>query len=408
MTIQSTMINTETSERASIRSTAYACRSCGAPGMSVFYEMKNVPVHSCILLNDQTEAINFPKRDIALGFCPACGFIQNVLFDPGMLRYSSAYEEQQSFSPRFNVFAEELARDLIERYALRGKQIVEIGCGKGDFLVLICQLGQNRGVGVDPSYIPERVEAAGVSFIQDFYDERHAALTGDMICCRHTLEHIPDTLEFMRRVRRSVGERRDCTIFFEVPDVGRVLRDIAFWDIYYEHCSYFTLGSLARLFRKADFDVIRLTKEFDEQYLLLDAVPGNGSASAALKEEDDMEELRRDVKFFAASYTARLNEWRQRIEEVRQKRQRAAIWGSGSKCVSFLSTLGITNEIEMIVDINPHRHGKFLAGSGKRISPPDALREYQPDVVIAMNSIYCDEIRQELQHMGLNPKLTAV
>ena len=211
MTIESMMIKTETSERASITPTACLCSSCGAPGMSVFYEMKNVPVHSCILLNDQSEAVNFPKRDIALGFCSACGFIQNVLFDPAMLRYSSAYEEQQSFSLRFNIFAEELARDLIERHGLRNKQIVEIGCGKGDFLVLICQLGRNRGVGVDPSYIPERVEAEGVSFIQDFYGERHAHLTGDLICCRHTLEHIPNTFEFMQTVRRSVGSRSDCT-----------------------------------------------------------------------------------------------------------------------------------------------------------------------------------------------------
>jgi SAM-dependent methyltransferase len=402
------MLKTEASDSVSATSSSYQCRSCGTPGMSVFYEMKNVPVHSCLLLNDQKEALYFPKRNIALGFCQSCGFIQNVIFDPAMLRYSSAYEEQQSFSPRFNIFAEELAQDLIQRYGLRGKQIVEIGCGKGDFLVLICRLGQNRGVGVDPSYIPERVEAEGVSFIRDFYDEQHAGLKGDMVCCRHTLEHIPDTHEFMKTVRRSVGDREDCLVFFEVPDVGRVLREIAFWDIYYEHCSYFTLGSLARLFRKTDFDVIRLAKEFDDQYLLIDARPGNGAASAKLKEEDDLDELRRDVEYFAANYRGRLQEWRRRIDEVIEKRQRAAIWGSGSKCVSFLSTLGITDEIDMIVDINPHRHGRYLAGSGKKISSPEALREYKPDVVIAMNPIYCDEIRNDLDRMGLNPQLTAV
>lgn len=408
MTIESTMLKTEVKERESGTPAAYECRSCGAPGMSVFYEMNNVPVHSCLLLDDQKEALNFPKRNIALGFCESCGFIQNVIFDPAMLRYSSAYEEQQSFSPRFNVFAEELAQDLIQRYGLRGKQIVEIGCGKGDFLVLICKLGQNRGVGVDPSYIPERVEAEGVKFIQDFYDERYSGLTGgDMVCCRHTLEHIPDTYEFMKTVRRSVGNRQDCVVFFEVPDVGRVLREIAFCDIYYEHCSYFTLGSLARLFRKTDFNVIRLAKAFDDQYLLLDSRPGNRTG-AALKEEDDMDELRRDVEFFRLNYSARLDDWRQRIEQIRGKRQRAAIWGSGSKCVSFLSTLGITDEIDMIVDINPHRHGKYLAGSGKKISSPEALREYKPDVVIAMNPIYCEEIGQDLGRMGLNSELTAV
>jgi SAM-dependent methyltransferase len=402
------MLNAELKQQESMTSTSHQCRSCCAKQMSVFYEMKNAPVHSCLLLNDHTEALNYPKRDIALGFCQRCGFIQNVLFDPTMLRYSSAYEEQQSFSPRFNVFAEELACDLIERYDLHHKHIIEIGCGKGDFLVLICKLGQNRGVGIDPSYIPERVEAEGVRFIQDFYGERYAALKGDLICCRHTLEHIPDTYEFMQTVHRSIGDRQDCVIFFEVPDVGRVLREIAFWDIYYEHCSYFTLGSLSRLFRATRFEVTQLAKAFDDQYLLLDARPAKGTAGALLKEEDDLDQMRRDVEFFSANYPVRLREWRSRIDNIRQKRQRAAIWGSGSKCVSFLSTIEITDEIGMIVDVNPHRHGKYLGGSGKKISPPEALSDYKPDVVIAMNPIYCEEIGHELDRMGLTPQLTAV
>jgi hypothetical protein len=383
------------------------CRSCGANQMAVFYEMKNVPVHSCLLLSNHTDAVNFPKRDIVLGFCRSCGFIQNLIFDPSMLRYSPAYEEQQSFSPRFNVFAEDLARDLIDRYQLRNKQIVEIGCGKGDFLVLMCQMGQNRGTGIDPSYIPQRVEAEGVRFIQDFYTKRYTYLQGDMICCRHTLEHIPDTHQFMQTVRKSV-DRKDCVIFFEVPDVGRVLRELAFWDIYYEHCSYFTLGSLARLFRATDFEVLRVGKAFDNQYLLLDACPANGKQIAPLAGEEDVDELGRDVEFFAKNYPARLRKWHDQIDTIRKKGQRVAVWGSGSKCVSFLSSLDVADQIGMIVDINPYRHGKYLAGSGKKIASPAALRDYEPEVLIAMNPIYCQEIAREIDGMGLKPELTAL
>ena len=59
----------------------------------------------------------------------------------------------------------------------------------------------------------------------------------------------------MRLVRGSIGDRPQVTVFFELPDMERVLVEQAFWDIYYEHCSYFTLGSLARLFRRTGFDV---------------------------------------------------------------------------------------------------------------------------------------------------------
>jgi hypothetical protein len=36
------------------------------------------------------------------------------------------------------------------------------------------------------------------------------------------------------------------------------------------------------------------------------------------------------------------------------------------------------------------------------------LKDYRPDVVIAMNPIYLEEIRNDLRSMGLDPELTAV
>lgn len=386
------------------------CPSCGGSQLTVFYETTEVPAQSCRLLEDRGAALAFPRGDLALGFCEGCGVISNVRFDPGAVDYSAAYEEQQSFSPRFNAFARELASRLIERYGLRDKDIVEIGCGKGDFLMLLCELGPNRGVGIDPSYVPGRGDApaAGrVRFIRDFYSERYADLPSDLVCCRHTLEHVHDTGTFLRAVRRALGERTQTGIFFEVPDVTRVLRELAFWDIYYEHCSYFSLGSLARLFRTSGFEVVGLAKGFDDQYLLLDARPVNGTRASALAGENDLEELARDVRYFADNYVAKVTAWSVEVEKIRTQGQRTVIWGSGSKCVAFLSTLKIKDEIEVVVDINPYRQGKYLPGSAKKIVAPEFLREYRPEKVVVMNAIYCEEIRADLDRMGLAPELVA-
>ena len=46
---------------------------------------------------------------------------------------------------------------MIDRYDIHGKDILEIGCGKGDFLIEICRAGGNRGVGIDPACLPDRV-----------------------------------------------------------------------------------------------------------------------------------------------------------------------------------------------------------------------------------------------------------
>jgi hypothetical protein len=86
---------------------------------------------------------------------------------------------------------------------------------------------------------------------------------------------------------------------------------------------------------------------------------------------------------------------------------RIAIWGSGSKCVGFLQVLGAptTKEIGCVVDINPHRHGKYMPGLHQPIVAPEELVNYQPDLVIVMNPIYIEEITKDLNAMGLHPKV---
>ncbi|MFQ5760309.1 MAG: class I SAM-dependent methyltransferase, partial [Acidiferrobacterales bacterium] len=235
------------------------CPNCATTVMSVFYELRGVPVHSVLLMPTREIALNYPKGDIELAFCQHCGFISNLAFDPAMLEYSSSYEETQGFSPTFNAFHQRLATYLIDRYDLHNKDIIEIGCGKGEFLTLLCELGRNRGFGFDPAYVRERNNSPvkdRITFINDFYSKKYSHCKADFVCCKMTLEHIQDTAAFVSMVRRSSADRANTIVFFQVPDVTRILREMAFWDIYYEHCSYFAQGSLARLFQHCGFNVI--------------------------------------------------------------------------------------------------------------------------------------------------------
>jgi SAM-dependent methyltransferase len=387
------------------------CPCCRSAGMSVFYVLKSVPVHSVLLMPTRETALNYPKGDIVLGFCHSCGFISNIAFDPGVHEYSSSYEETQGFSSTFNAFHRSLAQRLIDKYALHNKDIIEIGCGKGEFLALLCELGDNRGVGFDPAYISERSHSQArdrLTFIQDFYSERYSDYKGDFVCCKMTLEHIQPTADFLRTVRRSIGEQPNTVVFFQVPDATRILRELAFWDIYYEHCSYFSLGSLARLFRHCGFDIMDLTKDYGDQYLMIEARLSPAGGSMHLEQEDDLEELTHDVHFFSQNYRGKLDTWKRILWEIRQKGQRAVLWGGGSKGVAFLTTLGVQDEIEYVVDINPYKHGMYMAGNGQEIVAPDFLQDYKPDMVIIMNPIYYEEIQQALGHLGLNPKLLTV
>ncbi|MEO1688548.1 MAG: hypothetical protein AAFU61_11645, partial [Pseudomonadota bacterium] len=120
----------------------------------------------------------------------------------------------------------------------------------------------------------------------------------------------------------------------------------------------------------------------------------------------------RDAAGYSAAAAARIEGWRARLEAVRAGGGTAAIWGSGSKCVAFLHALGRDGPddvpVEAIVDVNPHRAGKVAPGLGTPISRPEALVALAPELIVAMNAIYLEEIRADCARMGLRAEVVAL
>lgn len=389
------------------------CRACGARCAAPFYVVRDIPVNSCLLVETEAAALDFPRGDLELALCPACGFIQNDRFVAEATTYTAAYEETQAFSPRFMRFVDELIDELDRRYRLAGKTVLEIGCGKGDFLVRLVERTGAQGIGIDPAYRADRTSSPAASrlrFMAEPYRPAHGQLPAELICCRHTLEHLPDVGTFLASLRQGIGDRTDVAVFFEVPDTRRILREAAFWDVYYEHCNYFTAGSLARLFRSTGFAVTGLKLAYDGQYLLLEArptTPGDGGGSP-LPEEEDVPAITRAVAAFEQAVGSKLEALRAALDGWVRDGRRVVLWGSGSKAVGYLTTLGVRDEVLGVVDINPHKAGKYLAGSGHRIEPVSRLQELAPDVVVVMNPVYAAEIGSELARIGLAPQLVSL
>ncbi|WP_425053160.1 methyltransferase domain-containing protein [Psychromarinibacter sp. S121] len=387
----------------------HKCPACGSGSVAEIYRLDAIPVQSCILLDSEEEARNFPRRPLVLKFCDDCGFVFNSVFELEQVDYASTTEESQHFSGTFNRFAKELASEVASLYDLKGKKTLEIGCGKGEFLQELAEQTGTLGLGVDPGFIPERLPGADgheIKFQREYFDPETIAETPDFVVCRHTLEHIPAVGQFMDDIATAIDGRTDVGIFFETPDVRRVLDEGAFWDIYYEHCSYFTLGSHARLFRRAGMDVTKLYLAYDDQYIIQYAEPSTGRPP--LPEEDDLDAVRALAKSFPEKVAEIRAYWTDFVRSRHAEGKRVAIWGGGSKGVSFLTTNGLGEEVAQVIDINPFKQGRYLPGTGHLVSGPESLKDTPPDTVIVMNPIYLKEIGADLAKMGLNPELVAV
>jgi len=378
------------------------CLSCGREASEQFYQVRGVPVHQVKLVRSRADALACRTGDIGLRFCSGCGFVWNAAFDPALMQYQDDYESTQAVSPTFNRFHDRLAKELVDRFDLHGKTVVELGCGQGEFVAMLADLGDNRGYGFD-QVIRQEGAAGNTTLIKDFYGPRYTHLRPDFVCCKMTLEHVHETAAFVGGIRATLGEQSDALVFFMIPEITRILDLRAFWDIYYEHCSYFSPGSLGRLFRHTGFDPVDVWTDYDDQYVLIAARPGAGTGPW-LANEHGPETLAPKVRAFTREIAEDQARWRGWLADLHAAGKKTVLWGGGSKGVAFLTTLGISSEVEYAVDVNPRRSGTFVAGGGQQIVAPEFLRDHQPDVVIIMSPIYRDEIQTALADMGVHPE----
>jgi SAM-dependent methyltransferase len=383
-----------------------ACPACGSVELIDFYESRQLPVHVGLFYDSPEEARRAPKGHIRLAYCRGCGFVHNRVFDVSRLSFEPGYEVALCHSAMFQSFMEGVARRLIDRYDLVGKRIIEIGCGAGWFLRLLCRLGGNQGTGFDTS-VPkageERVGEGSVRFIGEYFTEKYADLPCDFMCCLSVLEAIPNPAEFLCGLRRIIGDRPLGGMYFEVFNAFRAFGAHETWSIHYEQCNYFSLDSFTGLFERCGFRVLDASTCYgDGQYLFVEAVPAESAAQFVTTTVEQFRELPDEARGFVQRHNQKLADWNHRLAEFRRDRRRVVVWGSGGKGISFLNILPAGDVVEYVVDINPDRQQKYLPGSGQRIVPPEFLVDYRPDTIILTNPLYEQEIREQVDQLRIH------
>ncbi len=388
----------------------HACAACGAVGGLPVVTLDDVPTNSCLMLPTVEEARAWPRGRIALMACEACGFIANRAAEAALTEYSARYEPTQGWSPAFRRYHRGLAERIAAAVPLRGRRVVEVGCGQGEFLHLLCGIAGASGLGFDPCVDQQRADvletrAEGVELRAHYFDEASVpGLSADLLVCKMTLEHIPGVAAFAALCARVAQQSAPgMRLFIQVPESIRILRDVAFEDIYYEHVNYFTADSLERLFARHGFRADQTFTDYDGQYIGLLATFTGEAATAA--DPAALSQLQYFCRAFPEAHAARVAHWRR----ILRRGERIVIWGSGSKGVTFLGAMKEdARRVALVVDINPHRQGMHMVGSGVPIVGPEALKEFRPDLVIAMNRIYRTEIGDRLSALSLSPKLLAL
>jgi SAM-dependent methyltransferase len=282
--------------------------------METFFEQKGLAAGSSVVLESREAALAFPQGNLELACCQGCGFVGNLVFDAHMAEVAARHEDSQAFSGTYVQYMNAMAASLVERHDLRGRRVVEVGCGQGEFLAALCRLGDNEGIGFDPVFDASRGVLQGLNARGEAREYEPDGLDADLVCCKMTLEHIPAVGPFVADLARGLRNGARACVQVQVPESGRILRECAFEDVYYEHCSYFTPGSLARLFRAQGIWVDNLEISYGGQHLTIEGHPSaDAHAQPALPLEETPQQIQRLAEQFTALHAERVAYWQQAL-----------------------------------------------------------------------------------------------
>jgi SAM-dependent methyltransferase len=385
-----------------------ACTVCGCRATTPIITVENMPALCNAFAASASEARSMPRAAIELTICTGCGMVRNAAFDPSLAPYDCDYENSLHHSPKFQAFAADLADRLVARQGAAGGTVVEIGSGGGDFLTMLVARGYGRGYGFDPSLPGPRTQSVGgatVEIVPGTIEAAPADLTADLVVSRHVLEHLPDPVAVLREARHRIA-RAGTRLYVEVPDAGHMLRTPAVWDLIYEHVNYFTEDALAAAVHAAGWADVETGTAFGGQYAWAEAVASDDDEAAprrpGARAERDVDAL---GQAFAEVHRTTVSRWAGFVERESASGRRVAVWGAGSKGVTFMNI--VDAEIEAVVDVNPRKHGRFVPGTGTRVEAPAQLVG-RVDTVLVMNPLYLDEIRRAGEDLGLDADFVAV
>ncbi len=354
-----------------------SCRLCRRAELTLVMALERAPHDVSYLLTPEQAADDGPVR-LEVFRCEHCGHVQ-LAQDPQAAYYED-YLMTVSHSAQMRAFQEEQAEGLVSRFDLRGRRVIEVGCGDGNYLSILRGLGVDA-VGIEPSArFREVALEAGHVVLAGYVGADNPAPGGpyDGFVTREVFEHVPDPNDFLQGIRRSLTS--DAVGLVEVPSLEQALEHGRFFDFFPDHVNYWSVSTLARALERNGFLVLDITRGMNGEYLQAVVRVDSGRDLAALA--DSVAEVSGAVRKLLASCAA--------------NGRRVAAWGSGAKGLTSLAEAGAEG-IRYVVDSDPYKQGRLTPVTHLPVVAPERLTEEPVDVVLLTALAYRDEVIAELR-----------
>ncbi|MDD5285986.1 MAG: class I SAM-dependent methyltransferase [Desulfuromonadaceae bacterium] len=353
------------------------CRVCG----NVFFaepllRFKNMP-KAAQHMPDEASLANDKGVDLEVCQCSGCGLVQ---LSNKPVPYYREVIRAAAFSEEMKAFRIEQFTDFVNKYSLRGNKVLEIGCGKGEYLSLMQQCGADS-YGIE--YAEESVTyciRSGLKVTQGFIEKDGSILPDAPFAAffiLNFLEHLPDLNSILRGIYDNLSV--NAVGLVEVPNFDMILKNKLFSEFIGDHLFYFTRETLESILNRNGFEVLEC-KVVWHDYII----------SAVVKKRSPL-----DLSSFAGLQLQFKEELQGFISQFGEKR--VAVWGAGHQALAILALTDLAEKVRYVVDSAPFKQGKLTPATHIPIFSPDVLNSDPVDAVIIMAASYSEEVANILR-----------
>ncbi|WP_005035821.1 class I SAM-dependent methyltransferase [Holophaga foetida] len=301
--------------------------------------------------------------DLVVRQCAHCGLVQ---LEGEPVPYFREVIRASAFSPEMGAFRREQFRGFAERYGLQGKRVLEVGCGRGEYLDLLREVGMEaRGLEAAPQNHPHVTEG----FISEGDPLSGEAPFAAFFILSY-LEHLPEPLEALRAIHAHLEE--GALGLVEVPNFDLILEQELFSEFIPDHLCYFTEATLRVLLERAGFEVVACEAVW-HRYIL----------SATVRRREPL-----DLRAFRSRQEGLTRELQSFVRGVAS----AAVWGAGHQALALLALADLAPHLRYVVDSAPFKQGRYTPATHLPIRSPEALETDPVEAVLVMAASYSDEV----------------
>ena len=348
------------------------CRLCGSaflPTPLLRYE--DMP-KAAQCLPDAAMLASDAGVPLAVFQCSGCGVVQ-LSGDP--VPYHREVIRATAFSPGMKKFRERQFAEFVTKYRLTGRKVVEIGCGKGEYLALMGLAGADAyGLEASPESVAE-CSRNGLKVVQGYIETESVIVEGapfDAFFILNFLEHMPDPNTVLTGIRNNLTDGAIGLV--EVPNFDMILQKNLFSEFISDHLFYFTRDTLGTALRLNGFEILDCQPVWYD-YIL--------SAVVKRREKTDV-----------SAYSLHQKRVQRELEVYigRFSPGKVAVWGAGHQALAIMALAQMGDKIRYVIDSAPFKQGKYTPATHIRIVPPTELDRDPVDAVIVMAASYSDEV----------------